>query len=1066
MPRSYQQQAGRAHKTPTKHVHSAETENASNRGGDRPTNTKTYTSSINSDNTALPKKIMLDELRVELLMELLEAILGKTIEDISAGFGGSVRSSLDLNANTPLTMSTIEGIDADSALAESRDAVASSILTGVSCRELMACQHRVVLWSALIKVMSYRLPMITPFQMHRLLSNSNSNSNSGSASSLPNERQQAITAMKIIMQLDDPYRCFLAALAVVVDVSCFCSGRLAKNAVDMLGPALFPSVFLSISPLPSSLSPSDCVASSRSLFAQLHEASGVCLCMLQDEFIGRNQRFLETLGEGRGRGVYVSPLDDSPNALKVALGLYAKPNDSSSGSNAGELLEDSDGGEPGQSTAIAAAAAAAAAAAGGNYNPPGGNNNPQTAAAAAGIGAGDSRHLRERIVPLEFPLGADAKTGPSPAASYSSSSSSSSSSTAQAKEKAESPRVSIDGVTSLVRGGARGQGLSLLQLSSTGETLGLGGGGGGDVRGSISLDPAHLEYKSSFASSRSSRTAREEARGHLRDSVTSLAGSYDASSGSGEGYSVPLGVLRSHFRKCVVMHSEPSNPNPNPNPNPSRRADGKHDGDGFPLSMRADKHDEDGEGHGHGHGHDVDHDFPLSTRADKSSLVRYLRWSVGAPELAVRVLNYRSSGNRLRDSISWGSVLSLAQQHPSSSSPCSAGRNGSGNGSGVTSPVPAGFLDISVAAEDGGGVDGASGVQQRQRVLASYSSEGLDALIGLAPPMDDLPPRGELGVIATPPSLLLEGALERAESPTLRGLRAAAREAAVSEPLAPAAAAAAAYKTLPGEPVFTYISGAHSVTTSSVTSAIMSNISAHEASLVSAEVKEAQEEEGRTNTIGSSNGTGGSSSSQGKAPAAHQTQEMKPLPESPSNGDLSGLDLSSDDQDEDEEEEEEEEEEDSGARGRGGGMQGRGREARSSRLRGLSRGSGSNSNSRSRSRSRGRALGNVGDSTGSASPGSRAGAGAGAAGGRGEGGGGERDSPDRRYPHSTQQHKLRVSRSGSLVLHHVPASTYVFCHTIVLPFFSCLFMMSLPLSLSLSYPSIAPCLHSMTRHDV
>jgi hypothetical protein len=39
---------------------------------------------------------------------------------------------------------------------------------------------------------------------------------------------------------------------------------------------------------------------------------------------------------------------------------------------------------------------------------------------------------------------------------------------------------------------------------------------------------------------------------------------------------------------------------------------------------------------------------------------------------------------------------------------------------------------------------------------------------------------------------------------------------------------------------------------------------------------------------------------------------------------------------------------------------------------------------------------------------------------------------------------------------------YVFCYTPVLPsFFPCLFMMTL----SLSYPSIAPCKHSLIRHD-
>jgi kinesin family protein 6/9 len=46
------------------------------------------------------------------------------------------------------------------------------------------------------------------------------------------------------------------------------------------------------------------------------------------------------------------------------------------------------------------------------------------------------------------------------------------------------------------------------------------------------------------------------------------------------------------------------------------------------------------------------------------------------------------------------------------------------------------------------------------------------------------------------------------------------------------------------------------------------------------------------------------------------------------------------------------------------------------------------------------------------------------------------------------------------------ATEYVFCYIIVLSFFSCLRCLCLCLCLSFSYPSIAPCLHSLTRHDL
>ena len=48
------------------------------------------------------------------------------------------------------------------------------------------------------------------------------------------------------------------------------------------------------------------------------------------------------------------------------------------------------------------------------------------------------------------------------------------------------------------------------------------------------------------------------------------------------------------------------------------------------------------------------------------------------------------------------------------------------------SPVPAGFLDITSAPEGGGGGGCRS---QPPRVLTLYSSEGLDALVDLAPPL-------------------------------------------------------------------------------------------------------------------------------------------------------------------------------------------------------------------------------------------------------------------------------------------------------------------------------------------
>ena len=184
---------------------------------------------------------MLDELRCELLCELLEAILLRTIADMNSGFGGQVASSLDLLSNSPLT---IDKVESHATLVESRDAVTASILTGVSCLELMTSQSRIVLWSALIKVLSYRLPMVKPFQLHRILQGGKLDSNFTDHKSLLDGRHQAITMMKIIMQLDEGYKRFFAALVVVLDVSCFCSDSLARNAVDMLSPAIFPSIFV------------------------------------------------------------------------------------------------------------------------------------------------------------------------------------------------------------------------------------------------------------------------------------------------------------------------------------------------------------------------------------------------------------------------------------------------------------------------------------------------------------------------------------------------------------------------------------------------------------------------------------------------------------------------------------------------------------------------------------------------------------------------------------------------------------------------------------------------------
>ena len=102
--------------------------------------------------------------------------------------------------------------------------------------------------------------------------------------------------------------------------------------------------------------------------------------------------------------------------------------------------------------------------------------------------------------------------------------------------------------------------------------------------------------------------------------------------------------------------------------------------------------------------------------------MRYLRWSAGAPEMAVRILNYRSNGRRLRDSISWGSVLSLAKSKNASPE---------GRRADAPSPVPSGFLDLSFAQAN----------EHKLATRSSYSSEGLEELIDLAPPVDDVPVR-------------------------------------------------------------------------------------------------------------------------------------------------------------------------------------------------------------------------------------------------------------------------------------------------------------------------------------
>lgn len=796
-----------------------------------------------------PKHMLLDELRCELLCELLEAILLRTIEDINSGFGGQVASSLDLTSSSPLT---IENVEKNAMLVESRNAVAASILTGVSCLELMSGQHRVVLWSALIKVLSYRLPMIQPFHLHRILQGGKVDQDFTDPKSLLDGRHQAITMMKIIMQLGEAYKRFLAGLVVVLDVSCFCSDSLAKNAIDMLSPAIFPSIFLAKD---REVTTGDPIMTGRSIYAQLAEAAGVCLCVLQDQFISRNPLFLETLGIA-DKGGYLSPLDD-PNALKSALGLYLKLNKAGRTHSAGDIEEDSDGEAQGGKGVV------------------GGELGPRMA-----LGSSIDLEEKRTRIPQGFPLGSDAKSAPSPAISRDFGQGLSRPSAAL-----DAPRVSIDGVTSLVRG------LPPPSLSKTDESLiaSLSGGLGG-ICVRDSTDPAHLEYKSSFA------MGREGARDLLRESATSLRSSYgDADvAGLGDIDSVSVELVQKYFRKCVVLSE------------PSVQADGKDEDEGST-------------------------EIPMSTRADKSSLVRYLRWSAGVPELAVRILNYRSSGKRLRDSISWGSVLSLA-------------RTRSSPGAGSTSPVPAGFLDLSVAQ-----MDAHQGAPQ-----ASYSSQGLEELIDMVPPTDDVPVRTQT-----------EG-----PSAGLRILRDAAH--AVEE-----AEGNAGSHHASSEPKITYITGSHSLATSTITDAILSNISAHAS-------KPATHEQ----SVAVNDAENKLSPATKHTPAGHSPLRSTSLASDhlSASGELSGLDLSSDDEEVTKNHESE----------RGRGRRGKHHDTRSS-SRSLSR-------SESRSRSRGRSL-SVSDD------------------GRGRSGSPQVQSLSpgrhRRSPDRVKRRRDKVPRG--LVLHHVPA---------------------------------------------
>lgn len=116
-----------------------------------------------------PQRLPLDEVRCTLLVELCEVLMEQTVEAIQYGtavqYTSTEGGNNDKSGNDNLNLADIE---ASPDLSTRRDTLAASILTGVRTRPLLLGVDRMVLWSALIKVLAWRLPILTPFQLHAL----------------------------------------------------------------------------------------------------------------------------------------------------------------------------------------------------------------------------------------------------------------------------------------------------------------------------------------------------------------------------------------------------------------------------------------------------------------------------------------------------------------------------------------------------------------------------------------------------------------------------------------------------------------------------------------------------------------------------------------------------------------------------------------------------------------------------------------------------------------------------------------------------------------------------------
>ena len=190
-----------------------------------------------------PIRVGLDDSRAQLVLHLLSTLISQLAAELEAGRNpaSSMSSSTMLSPAEEFARDSVSALILDG----SPDLAVKG--NGGDLEAVCSAAPLCVNWWALIQVLSYRLPLISPAQLTMLSSMFTKYTSSTADTSwqtIVDGKTIHVACVQMLLGIPAHYRQILAALCAVLQLICAQDGVAGGVAVDMLLPALFPSIFL------------------------------------------------------------------------------------------------------------------------------------------------------------------------------------------------------------------------------------------------------------------------------------------------------------------------------------------------------------------------------------------------------------------------------------------------------------------------------------------------------------------------------------------------------------------------------------------------------------------------------------------------------------------------------------------------------------------------------------------------------------------------------------------------------------------------------------------------------